>query len=81
MTSMSWNFRVLRRTVGHEVIYGIHEVYYDDAGTPRSCSSDAIEPYGDTVDDLRQELQHMVAALDEPVLDYDTDFPEDDPNA
>jgi len=71
-----WNNRVVRRTwrkgeVGEEVGYAIHEAYYGlDDGV--SITIDPIAPYGETLEELRETLQCMLRALDNPVLDYDT---------
>ena len=75
---MTWNHRVVRREYPEaaseedRVLYGIHEVYYDEAGV---CDATTVEPepvIGTSVDDLRWTLEHMLRALDKPVLDYET---------
>lgn len=71
---MTWNHRVMRRTNEHgETWYDIHEVYYetDPCGVEKlSWTEDAIAPMGETVDELREELERMLRALDKPVLEY-----------
>jgi hypothetical protein len=54
---MSWNYRVVKS-----------EVYYED-GKVDGWTEDAIAPGGETVDELREELQRMISCLDKPVLD------------
>jgi hypothetical protein len=66
-----WNHRVVKKEGG----YGIHEVYYKEDGTIQAVTKDAIDPYGETLEDLRLELQRMVGATFKDVLDYDRDFP------
>jgi len=69
---MTWNYRVVKRTVGEATGYGIHEVYYSDDGSPEMCSEHPSLPYGETPDELAQDLLHFAQALEKPVLDYDS---------
>lgn len=68
---MSWNYRVVKRKRMGEEWYAIHEVYYDAQGTPETATELAIDPGGNTLDELRSELEHMLKAVSEPVLNYD----------
>lgn len=65
---MSWNYRVIEHhdTDGNPY-YQIHEVYYDPSDVI-SWSVDAIEPLGESVEDLREDLEAMLAAFHKPVL-------------
>ena len=65
---MTWNFRVFKVERMGEEMFSIREAYYDDAGDLDGFTG-PIAPQGDTVDDLRKELQRMLAACDRPVLD------------
>ena len=67
-----WDYRVLHRVNGRtgEEWYGIHEVYYDEAGRIWSCTKDAIAPVGYSLEDLGDELETMAKALEQPVLEY-----------
>ena len=47
----------------------IFDVYYDDAGNPIATSAEPSSIYGDTIDDLRNGLELLKAALELPVLD------------
>ena len=68
---MSWNYRVIHRTDTTEEWYEIAEVYYDKRlGTITAYSSDPAIPAGDTLDELREDLSHMQAALDKPVIEW-----------
>lgn len=74
---MSWNYRVLRRSHLHingtvEYSFAIYEVYYKDDGTPRSCSAEPVEPRGETLEELKKDLQWQLEALNKPVLCYET---------
>jgi hypothetical protein len=53
------------------VFFEIHEVYYDETGRVDGITAFASAPMGNTVEELREELQMMLRALDAPVLEYD----------
>lgn len=69
--SATWNFRVARRTLDGETSYGIHEIYYGSDGVIRFWTSDPVDPFGETVDELRADLTRMYAATFEDVIDLD----------
>ena len=69
---MSWDYRVVRREYGDEVILGIYEAYYDDNGTCWAITEIPMVPYGETWDELAGDLGAMVRALGRRVLDYET---------
>lgn len=58
---MTWNYRVVH--TGDE--YGIHEVYYD----PTGWTVEPVPVVADSVEDLRDVLNRMLAALDKPVIE------------
>lgn len=68
-----WNHRVVRRTFeGYdEVRYGIHEAYYDDNGLIWAITKDAVEVDAEDMDGLKQKLEWMQKALENPILEYD----------
>lgn len=65
----TWDYRVLRHADGS---LAIHEVYYDEAGSPESCTVDAADVAGDDLDELRRDVEHHAAALQHPVLEYES---------
>lgn len=66
---MSWSHRVVRRQYpSGEVSFALHEVYYDDAGEPTACTEGAVAPFGESLGELRRDLERMLSALDQPVL-------------
>ena len=70
-----WNHRVMKRANEHgETWYEIHEVFYDHGqgeSEPRlSWTEEAIAPVGETLEELKTELERMLRACDAPVLDY-----------
>lgn len=69
---MTWNHRVMKRVCksagGHqETLYGIYEVYYKD-DKPWLYSSDPVSPIGNTIEELRESLAHMLRATYNPVF-------------
>ena len=80
-----WDYRVMRHhapayevgcgrdrvRVKAETCFGIHEVYYDESG--KLCSwTDPIDLVAETVGELRGDLDHMLKAFAQPVLDLAT---------
>lgn len=64
---MLWNYRVIE----HDGVLRIHEAYYSDGDEkPHSITSTACAPQGDDIDELRRDLEFMLQALDQPVLDH-----------
>jgi hypothetical protein len=70
----TWNYGVFQETDGQLVF---REVFYDRAGQRIACSRDPIELRGETLDDLKQLLQSLQSARQEPVLTLD-DIPSTD---
>ena len=84
---MSWNYRaakkrltvdILKDEVTGEVVdsysenqFGICEVYYNDEGKVTSTTERFIEPYGETLEDLKANFNMMKEAFDKPVIDLD----------
>jgi hypothetical protein len=60
-----WNYRVIKR---QDESFGIHEVYYDENGDPTMCTADPVTLYGDSVDEIVNDVNHILHALNKPVL-------------
>ena len=69
---MTWNYRVFREEDGD---YVICEVFYEEDGSIISCTADAVEPVGSTLEELAQSIEDFKAALALPVLTL-KDIPE-----
>ena len=69
-TTKMWDYRVVRKesTDGSDEWYSIQEVYYDEDGTPMAQTLDLMVEQ-DTVTGMRTQLENMLKALDEPVLE------------
>lgn len=51
--------------------FQIHEVYYDEGGTPKSITEDAVGVGGNTKKEIADVLDMMRKALEKPVLDFE----------
>lgn len=69
---MTWNYRVFRE---NEHDYVIREVFYADDGTILGCTAEAVEPFGQSIDELARSIEDLKAALTLPVLTFD-DIPQ-----
>ena len=68
---MSWNYRVMKRMIGKEEVFQIHEVYYNDDETISAWTENPSNPQGETLDELKKDFLMQLRALEEPILDYD----------
>ena len=64
---MYWNYRVVVKD-GNCSIY---EVYYDDNGRIEAFTEEPVGPSGESLEELRQDLEYFQLALDQPALDYE----------
>ena len=77
-----WNYRVIESEgkqfegIPSGPFYGIHECFYDDIGRVWGCSESSCEPYGETLDELREDFRYMGLAFDKPVINI-KNIPED----
>jgi len=71
-----WNYRVFRRVLqtdtGRHVEFILIEVYYNGKNSIESWShpDDPMIPYGESLNELRSDLNYFQAALNKPVLIY-----------
>ena len=68
----SWNYRVVKHKNPDGDWYAVHQVHYNDAGDINAISEDPISPFGESVVELRKDLNLMQMAYTAGVLDYDT---------
>ena len=70
---MTWNYRVISHpkymwdNKKGEREYRIHEVFTDN-GKIIGYSAEGCEPFGETQENLVQDMKHMSLALEKPVL-------------
>ena len=70
-----WNYRVVRKKELTHFTYAVHEAYYDNNGKVGSITQKAINPFGETIEELRHSWLMMTEAFGKPILNYD-DIPE-----
>ena len=83
---MSWNYRICTKKLVSDVCdmdtgkvletytedqFGICEVYYNDEGDITFTSENFIEPYGETLEELKANFDDMQKAFELPVIDLD----------
>ena len=61
---MNWDYRVIE----HDGAFTIHEVHYNDKGAIISLSDDPMGPSGETLEELKADMEYFLQALDKPVL-------------
>ena len=61
---MYWDYRVFLEDGG----YTIRTVYYDDRGAIAACAAKETAPFGESVEELQEELNLFLAALKKPVI-------------
>ena len=66
----TWNYRVVKKNVNGEIIFGIHEGFYDDDGNLEGITEDPVTIYAEeSVEKLKKELEYIITALEaEPVI-------------
>ncbi len=81
---MSWNHRIMAKETEWGVILDMHEVHYNDEGTPKSYTTDGVKPgnFEDNVDDdgldsIKWTLLKMLEATSKPILWYGDKFPQE----
>lgn len=66
---MTWNYRVRRiEYVDAGPGFQIVECYYDANGNIEATTAESIAPFGNTIAELRADLEMMLQALDRPEL-------------
>ena len=71
---MSWNYRVIhRKTTDPEEpdTFAIHEVYYNNGGSPVMVTVSEIAPISDSYNGLDKVLKHYMKAIQKPILEYE----------
>jgi hypothetical protein len=66
-----WNYRVIRKHYpdSDEVSYQIHEVYYADKGSIEHWTEDPVQPFGETPEELREDIRFFLQAFRRPILE------------
>lgn len=69
---ITWNYRVFREVDGDFVI---REVFYTEDGSIIGCTANAVEPFGQSLEELATSIADLQSALALPVLTL-ADMPE-----
>lgn len=67
-----WNYRIAVKKHGTDEDYGIYEAYYAEDGHVGLISEDAMSPFGETPEELKDDFEAMKQAFDMPILDWET---------
>ena len=70
---MHWNYRVIRQKdpISGDYSYQVHEVFYNEELKPFTCTAEAVTIYGESVDELKEDLEKFFQAFERPVLDME----------
>jgi len=73
---MTWNYRIVKKEYPDEIVYQIHEAYYDKGKKkPRSITKNPVSPFGETIEELAEDLEYFSEAFKHKILNYPEDFP------
>ena len=67
----TWNYRIVKTKGSLYDEYEIREVFYDEIGNPTFCIDEPSCPYGETIEELKEDYELMKKAFDKPVLNYE----------
>lgn len=75
-----WNHRVVKETLQDgSSWYTVREVFYNDDNSIYAYTEDAMDASAENLDDLREYLEWMMKALDQPILiDGEVEFVDHD---
>ena len=71
---MTWDYRVIRKrhTETDSVTYHVHEIDYGEDGGIENWTEDAVEPMGETPQELREDIRYFLHAFRFPILEEKT---------
>lgn len=74
----TFNYRVFRKqdALGNDY-FEIHEVYYNEEGKVIGLTAKPKTPFGYTKEELKENLERMLAALDNPIWEEGLDVTND----
>lgn len=79
---MSWNHRILATEEFHlngesEIVFSIHEVYYDKEGIPNGYTANPVKLSSDTLKGMKWTLKRIEECMKKPILRGDDRFPQE----
>jgi hypothetical protein len=66
-----WNYAVVKETVSGKTLYSVRKVYYNDSGKPESCDDEPVGLQFEQLQDMSDNLIHILGALTRPIIDLD----------
>jgi hypothetical protein len=64
---ISWDYRIIE----NNGMFAVYEVHYNEREEIVSVSEDPMGPSGETLKDLKEDMQYFLDALESPVLKKD----------
>ena len=64
---MTWNYRIVSEKAPEGEFLQLYEIYYDD-GKIIGMLEKPSNPYGESLDELQADVNHMMEAFKKPVL-------------
>ena len=61
---ISWDYRIIE----HDGAFTLHEVHYNERGEIISVSEDPMGPSGETLEELKDDMEYFLQAFNRPVL-------------
>lgn len=58
---MTWNYRILKHTQPDQILFGIHEVFYDPNGSVVGWTKEPITELHESVDSLISDLENLLS--------------------
>jgi hypothetical protein len=71
---MGWNHRVMKHKDGEDDFFTIHEVYYNKEGKVDGYTKKGTSAGGNSLQELREDLERMLKSLDKEVLIYESEI-------
>ena len=74
---MVWAYRLMLRRDQDSSSLGIYEVFFDEYGSPENWTEEPVALTSDSASlaTFQAELTHFMAAMELPVLDYNSGLP------
>lgn len=57
---MTWNYRVIKYDTNRDVVYRVHEVFYNENKNIEGFTEKAVFPQGESLEELISDLRLMI---------------------
>lgn len=70
----TWDYRVVKKYAERfdEYFYEIHEIYFNENNEITGITEQPSYPIGDSLEELKERLEHYSSALEKPVIDFES---------